>query len=259
MSEEGVDTATDLESDSHLSLRASFAVGRIHGGSSQRLRLRMEASFSRQRRSSAIRRLLEALTDGAVNERDTERVLNMRAIVSLDINLPGESTGFPLRDYFLGPGLARLLQHWAETDPNSHGTPPAQEAAVAAMPTVKIEERLSCSVCQEDFEIGADAREMPCKHKFHAYCILPWLALHSSCPVCRFQMPTEESTSSSASGNGDGVEVHGGNGDGSGGGDERGSRLPITWPFSRLSSLFGSRRRGGSSSRPSSSSTVSNS
>ncbi|GJN22898.1 hypothetical protein PR202_gb10503 [Eleusine coracana subsp. coracana] len=102
------------------------------------------------------------------------------------------SSGVSLGDYFLGPGLDILLQRLSESDLNRSGTPPAKKEAVAALPTVNIQEVLGCSVCLEDFEVGAEAKEMPCQHKFHAHCILPWLELHSSCPICRFQLPTEE-------------------------------------------------------------------
>ncbi|KAL5209780.1 hypothetical protein ABZP36_005403 [Zizania latifolia] len=103
------------------------------------------------------------------------------------------STGISLGDYFLGPGLDLLLQRLAESDLNRSGTPPAKKESVAALPTVNIQEVLGCSVCLEDFEMGTEAKEMPCQHKFHSHCILPWLELHSSCPICRFQLPTEES------------------------------------------------------------------
>nr|CAB3492741.1 unnamed protein product [Digitaria exilis] len=102
------------------------------------------------------------------------------------------SSGVSLGDYFLGPGLDILLQRLAESDLNRSGTPPAKKEAVAALPTVTIKEALGCSVCLEDFEMGTEAKQMPCHHKFHSHCILPWLELHSSCPVCRFQLPTEE-------------------------------------------------------------------
>ncbi|KAM7497552.1 hypothetical protein LguiA_021966 [Lonicera macranthoides] len=97
-----------------------------------------------------------------------------------------------LGDYFIGPGLDLLLQHLAENDPNRYGSPPARKEAVEAMPSVKIEQSFQCSVCLEDFEIGGEAKEMPCKHRFHSACILPWLDLHSSCPVCRYQLPSSD-------------------------------------------------------------------
>jgi E3 ubiquitin-protein ligase RNF115/126 len=100
--------------------------------------------------------------------------------------------GVSLGDYFLGPGLDILLQRLSESDLNRCGTPPTKKEAVDALPTVNIQEVSGCSVCLEDFEMGAEAKEMPCQHKFHSHCILPWLELHSSCPICRFQMPTEE-------------------------------------------------------------------
>ncbi|KAF5930105.1 hypothetical protein HYC85_030978 [Camellia sinensis] len=164
-----------------------------------------------------------------------------------------------LGDYFIGPGLDLLLQHLAENDPNRYGTPPAQKEAVDAMPTVKIEENMQCCVCLEDFEIGTEAKEMPCKHKFHSGCILPWLELHSSCPVCRYQLPSDESkfdSDGSRNNNNNGGESYNGNGSF---GEEEGERddddnddgrngngrqfsLPLPWP---LSSLFTSSSRNG--------------
>lgn len=101
-------------------------------------------------------------------------------------------------DYFMGPGLDWLIQRLAENDANHYGTPPASRSAVEAMAAVKISEGhlrsdlSQCAVCLEEFEVGSEAREMPCKHMFHSDCIQPWLKLHSSCPVCRYQMPVDD-------------------------------------------------------------------
>ncbi|KAM0024934.1 putative transcription factor C2H2 family [Helianthus debilis subsp. tardiflorus] len=99
-------------------------------------------------------------------------------------------------DYFVGPDMELLLQHLAENNPARYGTPPAQKKAVETMPTVKIKVDLNnsvrCSVCLEDFEGGNEAKEMPCKHRFHGECIITWLDLHSTCPVCRYQLPFDE-------------------------------------------------------------------
>ncbi|KAI3823155.1 hypothetical protein L1987_04587 [Smallanthus sonchifolius] len=102
-----------------------------------------------------------------------------------------------LGDYFIGPDMELLMQHLAENSPARYGTAPAQKKMVETMPTVKIEQDLNhliwCSVCLEDFEVGNEVKEMPCKHRFHGECILTWLDLHSTCPVCRYQLPSDES------------------------------------------------------------------
>ncbi|KAI5081289.1 hypothetical protein GOP47_0004472 [Adiantum capillus-veneris] len=104
-----------------------------------------------------------------------------------------------MRDYFLGPDLDRLIQLLAENDPNRYGTPPAAKSEVEKLPKIKIrEEHLEselwsqCPVCKDDFELQAEVQQMPCKHIYHPDCILPWLAQHNSCPICRFELPTDD-------------------------------------------------------------------
>lgn len=161
-----------------------------------------------------------------------------------------------LGDYIIGPGsgLELLLQHLSENDPNRYGTPPAQKEAVEALPTVEIEETLQCSVCLEDFEMGTEAKQMPCKHKFHEDCILPWLELHSSCPVCRYQLPWDESKAGNSNGSGSSSNNNNTSADAEEDGDgdgrnENGRRfsLPFPWPFSSLFSSLGSQSGNGNS------------
>lgn len=103
-----------------------------------------------------------------------------------------------LGDYFIGPGLEQLIQQLAENDPNRYGTPPASKSAMEGLPIIKItEEMLSsdssqCAVCKDSFELDEEATQMPCKHIYHKDCILPWLELHNSCPVCRYELPTDD-------------------------------------------------------------------
>ncbi|KAH7444048.1 hypothetical protein KP509_02G061800 [Ceratopteris richardii] len=107
--------------------------------------------------------------------------------------LPGN-----LGDYFMGPGLEQLIQHLADTEAGRYSASPASKSAVEAMPTISItEEHLGtdsayCAVCKDAFELGSEARQMPCSHLYHSDCILPWLSNHNSCPVCRYEMPIDD-------------------------------------------------------------------
>ncbi|KAJ0962491.1 hypothetical protein J5N97_030319 [Dioscorea zingiberensis] len=117
-------------------------------------------------------------------------------------------------DFLMGSGLERLLDHLSQFGINGFvagrgcENPPASKAAIESMPTIEIVAGhvgmdCHCAVCKEAFELGDDAREMPCKHIYHQDCILPWLSIRNSCPVCRHEMPTDVSR-----GDG-GIDVHG--------------------------------------------------
>ncbi|KAH0470189.1 hypothetical protein IEQ34_001747 [Dendrobium chrysotoxum] len=69
------------------------------------------------------------------------------------------------------------------------------QAAIAALPDVKMTEDLlhsdgvQCPVCTEDFKIGEEeVKQLPCKHVYHKSCIVPWLQMRNSCPVCRSKL-----------------------------------------------------------------------
>ncbi|KAJ4886964.1 E3 ubiquitin-protein ligase RING1-like [Raphanus sativus] len=152
-------------------------------------------------------------------------------------------------DYFFGPGLEQLIHQLAENDPNRYGTPPASKSAVDALPTVKVtmdmlrSEMNQCAVCMDEFEEGGDVKEMPCKHVFHQGCLMPWLELHNSCPVCRFELPTDD-PDYERRGQSQGGQM---SGQGSVGGQGTGRRFSVQlpWPFrSQDGSGSGSGARG---------------
>uniref|UniRef100_A0A803MP26 RING-type E3 ubiquitin transferase n=1 Tax=Chenopodium quinoa TaxID=63459 RepID=A0A803MP26_CHEQI len=101
---------------------------------------------------------------------------------------PSSSSSEELACPHCNGGLEQLIQQLAENDPNRYGTPPASKSAVEGLPIVKVTEELllsdssQCAVCMDEFQLGAEAKQMPCKHVFHSDCILPWLELHNSCP-----------------------------------------------------------------------------
>ncbi|KAJ1401411.1 hypothetical protein SESBI_28787 [Sesbania bispinosa] len=87
---------------------------------------------------------------------------------------PNENSLGSLNDFVVGSGFDLLLQHLAQIGPSGYASvnPPAQKAAIEAMPSVINDEKLQCTICLEDLEIGSEAKEMP---------------------FCRFQMPYEDS------------------------------------------------------------------
>ncbi|KAJ4980124.1 hypothetical protein NE237_010904 [Protea cynaroides] len=101
--------------------------------------------------------------------------------------------------------LDRFIQHLADPDVDDnnsryhhHNSTPASKSSVESIPTVKITssllatDSLLCAVCKDEFVVGVEAKQLPCRHLYHCDCIFPWLTQHNSCPVCRFQLPTDE-------------------------------------------------------------------
>lgn len=73
------------------------------------------------------------------------------------------------------------------------GPPPASLTAINSLQKIKIKQKHlgldpCCPVCQDQFEIGSDARKMPCKHIYHSECIQS-----NTCPVCRKELPQDRS------------------------------------------------------------------
>ena len=63
-----------------------------------------------------------------------------------------------------------------------------------------IEQKLSCSICQDEFKLNEETIVLPCKDNHHFFhknnteeCngIFPWFEEHNTCPMCRFEFPSE--------------------------------------------------------------------
>ncbi|OIW12762.1 hypothetical protein TanjilG_24695 [Lupinus angustifolius] len=99
-------------------------------------------------------------------------------------------------DYVDAAEFDALLQTLADTDGGGkRGAPPAAKSAVDALPTVEItaeKEAVACAICKDMVGVGGVAKRLPCGHQYHGDCIVPWLGSRNSCPVCRFELPTDD-------------------------------------------------------------------
>ncbi|CAI0446570.1 unnamed protein product [Linum tenue] len=98
-------------------------------------------------------------------------------------------------DYVDAAGYEALLQNLADSDGGRKGAPPASKSAVSALPAIEVTsegETSVCAVCKDMVNVGEKETKLPCGHGYHGDCIVPWLGSRNSCPICRFELPTDD-------------------------------------------------------------------
>merc|ERR1712060_506737 len=99
-------------------------------------------------------------------------------------------------DFGVGVTIRDILSQLHRQSGES-GPPPASKKVVEGLKEVEFtgaEEESTCAVCKDKFKEGDKVIQFPCpnKHLYHGACIQPWLKLHNSCPVCRFELATDD-------------------------------------------------------------------
>ncbi|XP_071541369.1 E3 ubiquitin-protein ligase RNF115-like isoform X2 [Panulirus ornatus] len=93
-------------------------------------------------------------------------------------------------DYAWGRGGLDAIITQLMNQLDGTGPPPLSRDQISQIPTSNItkeqcDKGLQCSVCMEDFTVDESVRQLYCEHCFHNDCIIPWLELHGTCPICR--------------------------------------------------------------------------
>ncbi|KNA20777.1 hypothetical protein SOVF_049200 [Spinacia oleracea] len=155
-----------------------------------------------------------------VEERETERqrgrgLRNLEWQVLLDVNHMGgrnpETIGNdndPVLglgaylndhdDFFNAAEYEMMFGQFAESENAFLTRPPASKYVVENLPSVittkedMVNEKALCAVCKDQIEVGEEGKKLPCSHRYHGDCIIPWLRIRNTCPLCRFELPTDD-------------------------------------------------------------------
>jgi len=110
----------------------------------------------------------------------------------------GPTGGAQIGDYALGD-ISRIIDQIMASDPGSRANLPTSQRVVEGLESFTVGQAHAhesseqvCWVCQEEYVTGDKCRKLPCGHSFHESCLLPWLESHNTCPVCRYDLPTED-------------------------------------------------------------------
>ncbi|EEB17574.1 RING finger protein, putative [Pediculus humanus corporis] len=92
--------------------------------------------------------------------------------------------------------FARLLRDFGmfeELGEDKKLPPPASKEYIKNLKRETVHEsEKQCPVCLTFSKEGEEMILLNCNHGFHPDCILPWLNRTSTCPLCRYEMPTDD-------------------------------------------------------------------
>ncbi|KAF3645634.1 putative GDSL esterase/lipase-like [Capsicum annuum] len=121
-----------------------------------------------------------------------------RLVIDMSANSQELELQTDASDYLDTRTFEELLEHFAETDGLRRGAPPAAVSVLNDLPCLVVKEdheqldNLSCAICKDSLFVGTVVNRLPCSHLYHPSCILPWLVSRNSCPLCRYELPTDD-------------------------------------------------------------------
>lgn len=88
-----------------------------------------------------------------------------------------------------------ILGQMFDNEVGIRGNPPAAKRIVDDLPVVELtveQGDVVCAVCKDEMVLEEEVKRLPCRHLYHGECITPWLGIRNTCPVCRFELPTDD-------------------------------------------------------------------
>ncbi|XVF49877.1 hypothetical protein PTKIN_Ptkin04bG0051400 [Pterospermum kingtungense] len=101
-------------------------------------------------------------------------------------------------DYIHTAEYEMLFGQFTENENAFIGRPPAAKSVVENLPSVVVTQEdvvnnnALCAVCKDEINLGEKMKQLPCAHRYHGDCIIPWLGIRNTCPVCRHELPTDD-------------------------------------------------------------------
>ncbi|GER45271.1 RING/U-box superfamily protein [Striga asiatica] len=131
--------------------------------------------------------------EGTLEFEYSDIVANVRNEVLSRVNLP--------EDYIFTMEYDAVFGQLAENESAVKGSPPAAKSFVENLPSVVLTKEeigendnngVACAVCKDEFVADEKGTKLPCCHLYHGDCIVPWLKIRNTCPVCRYELPTDD-------------------------------------------------------------------
>ncbi|XWS37229.1 hypothetical protein CRYUN_Cryun19dG0025500 [Craigia yunnanensis] len=100
-------------------------------------------------------------------------------------------------DYIYTAEYEMLFGQFAENENAFIGRPPSSKSVVENLPSVVVTQEdvvnnnALCAVCKDEINLGETMKQLPCAHRYHGDCIIPWLGIRNTCPVCRHELHTD--------------------------------------------------------------------
>lgn len=132
------------------------------------------------------------------NTSNTNNIINSNTNNSSDIFNHFTNRTFRIFNNIMNDDTIRTLMSQI-TQGTSMTRPPASKEEIENLDTLIISDKninnfadMECLICRENYNIGEEICKLRCGHYNHKECILIWLKQHNNCPICRYELKTDD-------------------------------------------------------------------